>query len=98
MHDGVEGIFPEDFEKAVAVGQVAADELRARIDRLDVARHQRIENGDGVTVVKHVFGTGAADVARAAGDEDIHIWSLLVTVRVSGSWRRVRACRLRSSS
>lgn len=36
--------------------QVAEDEFRARIDRLAVARDERVENRDFVTAVEQIFG------------------------------------------
>ena len=71
MHDRVEFAFAADLLDELAVGQVAEDEFRARIDRLAVARDERVENRDFVTAVEQIFGAGAADVTRAAGDQNL---------------------------
>ena len=36
-----------------------------------MARDGRVENRDFVTAVEQIFGAGAADVARAAGDQNL---------------------------
>ena len=70
VHDCVEFPFAADALDLLAVGEVAEDEFRARIDRLAVAGKQAVEDGDVITVVEQVFRTGAADVAGSSGDQN----------------------------
>ena len=71
MHDRVEFALAADALDLLAVGEVAEDELGARIDRLAVAGQETVENGHVVTEVEQIFRAGAADVAGASGDQNL---------------------------
>ena len=60
------------LEDLLAVGQVALDERGARIERQAMALGQVVEDGDLMAGVDQLLGANAADVARAARDENMH--------------------------
>ena len=56
----------------VAIGQIALEKSRARIDRAPMPFAQIIEDDDFVAFIEQKLGADAADVARAADDENFH--------------------------
>ena len=69
MHHRVEAPLAAQVDDPLAVGEVPADELRARIDRVAVPREQRVEDGDPIPPIQQILHTGAADVASAPRDQ-----------------------------
>ena len=53
--------------------EIADDEVGAGVDGAAVSFGEVIEDGDGVVGVEELFDADAADVAGAAGDEDVHV-------------------------
>ncbi len=53
--------------------EVALDESGAGIDGEAVALGEVVEDRDGVAAVEELLDADAADVARAPGDENVHV-------------------------
>ncbi len=72
VDDAVEAAAREDVLQQRRVAQVADDQLRARRDRLGVARDQAVEDDDLVARLQQLSDGHAADIPRSAHDEYSH--------------------------
>ena len=71
VHDGVNGRFGEEPTEEGGVGDVADNEARGGRDGGAMAAGKVIEHGDMEIVLQQEADGGSADVASAAGDEDV---------------------------
>jgi len=71
VHDGVNGRFGEELAEEGGVGDVADNEARGGRDGGAMAAGKVIEHGDMEIVLQQEADGGSADVASAAGDEDV---------------------------
>ena len=72
VHDGFGLGFLNGGEDLVAVSEVAFDEFGARVEREAVALGEVVENGDLMAGVEEFLRANTADVACAAGNENVH--------------------------
>ena len=77
MHHGIGSDFFEGRGDLLRLLQVAENEARAGIDRFAVPFGEVVEHGDFVSLIEHLLHANAADVAGAAGDENLHTLVLL---------------------
>ena len=70
VHDGFGFRLLEGVAENGAVGEVALVEVRARVDGLGVAFAEIVEYRDLVAAIEKFLDADAADVARAASDQD----------------------------
>ena len=73
MHDGVRFGGGHGLADGRGRVEIADDERGAGIDGEAVALGEIVEHRDAVAAVEELFDADAADVARAAGDENIHV-------------------------
>jgi hypothetical protein len=72
MHHGVRVRVGQHSLNSRAVGQLALNEIRPRIDCAPVAFSQIIEDGYFVALIQQQLGANAPDVTGAANNENSH--------------------------
>jgi len=71
VHDGVDRGLGEELLEEGGVGDIADNQARGRRDGRAMAAGEVIENGDLEIFLEEAADGGSADVASAAGDEDV---------------------------
>jgi hypothetical protein len=71
MHDGVDGGGGEKLIEERSVSDVADDEAGRRGNGVAVAAGEVVEDSDVKIVLQEEADGGSANVARAAGDQDV---------------------------
>ena len=92
VDDRFDAVALQRIEDVRRIDEIAFNEPGARIEGVAMAAREIVEDGHVVAAVDENIGHHAADVARAAGDEDAHVGSFR-SASATGSRRPARMSR-----